>query len=167
MDFIDKNIILSLALVVFTAVSINITRFLLIKIGTSKKISQKRVYYVTKSINFLIILVSLVLFIFIWSVSLDGLLVFTSSLFAVLGVALFAQWSILSNLTSSIVIFFSSPARIGDKIKIVDGDNSIEGEILEMELFHIKIKDKDDNLVVYPNSLFLQHPVIKVVTNKG
>lgn len=167
MDFIDKNIGLSIALIVITFISMNIVKFLLVKIGEAKKISTKRVYYVTKSINFLIVLIALVLFIFIWSVSLDGLLVFTSSIFAVIGVALFAQWSILSNLTSSIVIFFSSPARIGDEIKVVDGDNSIEGQILEMELFHIKIKDKDDNLVVYPNSLFLQHPVIKVVTNKG
>jgi len=98
----------------------------------------------------------------IWSVSLSGLLVFASSIFAVIGVALFAQWSILSNLTSSIIIFFSFPSRIGDYIKILDGDNSIEGKIIEIELFHIRILDHDDNIVIYPNNLFMQKPIIKL-----
>ncbi len=159
---IDQNIILTLVLVVSTFIVLNGLKYFLKKIGNSKKVSQKRIYYVAKSISILIIILSLFFLALIWSVSLSGLLVFASSIFAVIGVALFAQWSILSNLTSSIIIFFSFPSRIGDYIRIVDGDNSIEGKIIEIELFHIRILDKDENIVIYPNNLFMQRPIIKM-----
>ena len=42
------------------------------------------------------------------------------------------------------------------------GDNSITGEIVDITLFHILIKDNDKNLVCYPNSLAVQKAVIKI-----
>jgi small-conductance mechanosensitive channel len=145
-----------------TLIILSGSKYFLRKIGNSKKVSQRRIYYVAKSISILIIFISMFFLALIWSVSLSGLLVFASSIFAVIGVALFAQWSILSNLTSSIIIFFSFPSRIGDYIKILDGDNSVEGKIIEIELFHIRILDHDDNIVIYPNNLFMQKPIIKL-----
>lgn len=158
----DKNIILTIILILITFVILNLSRYFLKKIGNTKSVSHKRVYYISKSISILIVIVAIFCLALIWSVSFDGVLVFASSIFAVIGVALFAQWSILSNLTSSIIIFFSFPSRIGDNIRIVDGDNSIEGKIIEIELFHIKILDKDKNIVIYPNNLFIQKPIIKL-----
>jgi len=159
---INQNIIFTVILIVVTLIILSGSKYFLRKIGNSKKVSQRRIYYVAKSISILIILISMFFLALIWSVSLSGLLVFASSIFAVIGVALFAQWSILSNLTSSIIIFFSFPSRIGDYIKILDGDNSIEGKIIEIELFHIRILDHDDNIVIYPNNLFMQKPIIKL-----
>lgn len=89
-------------------------------------------------------------------------MVFASSVFAVVGVALFAQWSILSNATASVLIFFSFPARVGDCIKVIDGDNSVEGEIVEIALFNTQLKDYYNNTVIYPNNLLLQKPVQKI-----
>lgn len=162
----DRNIILTIILVVATFAVLSGTKYFLRKIGNSKRVSQRRIYYVSKSISLLIIIVSLFFLALIWSVSLGGVVVFASSIFAVIGVALFAQWSILSNLTASIIIFFSFPSRIGDYIKIVDGDNSMEGKILEIELFYIKMLDKDNNIVIYPNNLFIQKPIIKMKNDK-
>ncbi|NIW50111.1 MAG: mechanosensitive ion channel, partial [Gammaproteobacteria bacterium] len=70
-----------------------------------------------------------------------GLLVFASSFFAIVGVALFAQWSILSNITASVIIFFTSNAKIGDKIKVVDGDNTVSGIIRDIGLFYTLLVD--------------------------
>ena len=75
---------------------------------------------------------------------------------------MFAQWSILSNVTASIIIFFTFPARVGDSIRIVDGDNSVEGKIKEISLFQIELNDQDGNLIMYPNNLLLQKPVVKI-----
>lgn len=158
----EQKIIFTIILIIATFIVLSSSKYFLKKIGNSKRVSQKRIYYVAKSISILIIIVALFFLALIWSVSLSGLLVFSSSVFAVIGVALFAQWSILSNLTSSIIIFFSFPSRIGDYIKILDGDNSIEGKIIEIELFHIKIMDSDENIVIYPNNLFMQRPIIKM-----
>lgn len=88
--------------------------------------------------------------------------VFLSSAFAVLGIALFAQWSILSNITAGILIFFNFPYRVGDIVQIANKDFDLTGMIEEITTFHVLIRHADGNLITYPNSLILQTPVIKL-----
>ncbi len=83
-------------------------------------------------------------------------------MFAITGVALFAQWSLLSNITASLVIFFNFPARVGDKIRIMDKDDTVEGSIKEITLFQVELIDKEGNRIFYPNNLLLQRPVQKL-----
>jgi small-conductance mechanosensitive channel len=87
---------------------------------------------------------------------------FVSSAFAVLGVALFAQWSILSNLTAGILIFFVFPYKVGERIRIVDADEDISGILQEVALFHLLIKRDNGDTITYPNSLVLQRAVLKL-----
>ena len=89
------------------------------------------------------------------------LAVFFSSVFAVVGVALFAQWSILSNVTASLIIFFGFPYRVGDWIKVVDKDEEILGQIHEISSFHVIITRVTGDMVTYPNSMMLQKGVIR------
>ena len=158
----NTNIILTILLIFGTLVSLNASRYFLRKVGELKKVGTKRIYYVSKIIYILIMLVSLFVLALIWSVSLNGVLIFGSSIFAVIGVALFAQWSILSNITSSVIIFFNFPTKVGDKIMILDGDNSVTGTIIEISLFQIEVLDDENNIVLYPNSLFIQKPIKKL-----
>ncbi|MEP1446099.1 MAG: mechanosensitive ion channel domain-containing protein [Paraglaciecola sp.] len=89
-------------------------------------------------------------------------IVFLSSAFAVLGIALFAQWSILSNITAGILIFFNFPYRVGDTVRIANKDFDLSGMIEEITTFHVLIRHADGDLITYPNSLILQTPVIKL-----
>ena len=82
-----------------------------------------------------------------------------SSVLTVIGVALFAQWSILSNITSGFIVLFSFPFKIGDTIKIHDKDFPIEGEIISIHTFYTLVKTLEGEMVTYPNSLFLQKGV--------
>ncbi|MEO7317231.1 MAG: mechanosensitive ion channel domain-containing protein [Ginsengibacter sp.] len=82
-----------------------------------------------------------------------------SSIFAVIGIALFAQWSILSNVTSGVIMFFTFPYKIGDFIKIHDGDHSLYGYIEEIRSFHVVLKTTDQEIITFPNSLLLQKGV--------
>ncbi|MBN2815789.1 MAG: mechanosensitive ion channel [Campylobacterales bacterium] len=157
----STEILLTTLLVIATIVTLKSLNFFFNKIGKFKRVSEKRVYYINKTFSLLIIIISFLFLAFIWSVNLSGLLIFASSIFAVIGVALFAQWSILSNVTSSIIIFFTFPSRVGDKVQVVDGENSVSGEIVEISLFQIEIKDEDGNTVFYPNNLFMQKPIKK------
>lgn len=157
------NLMLTAIVIISTLITFKISNYLIRKIGKSKKIVLKRVYYVSKFIHFITVFIALMTLAVVWNMQLGGIMVFASSIFAVIGVALFAQWSILSNLTSSIIIFFTFPARVGDKIKIIDGDNSITGEIIEISLFHIEVEDEDKNIILYPNNLFIQKPILKIL----
>jgi len=159
---LTTNVILTLTIIIISFLISKASDYFITRFGEKKKIIPKRIYYVSKFLHALIILIILMALAIVWNVQLGGVMVFASSIFAVIGVALFAQWSILSNLTSSIIIFFTFPSRIGDDIKIIDGDNTIVGEIIDISLFQIVILDKEGNTILYPNNLFIQKPIMKV-----
>lgn len=156
------NVLWSLAIIVGVYVSLRLFKRVLNKMAIGKKVHIKRLFYIQKVFEILFIVVAMIAMAFVWSVDLKGVSLFASSIFAIIGVAMFAQWSILSNVTASIIIFFTFPARVGDKIKIVDGDNSVEGVIQEISLFQIELIDSEENLILYPNNLILQKPVIRI-----
>ncbi|MFT6133806.1 MAG: small-conductance mechanosensitive channel [Cyclobacteriaceae bacterium] len=95
----------------------------------------------------------------IWEISFQGLSFYFASIFTIVGVALFANWSILSNLTASVIIFFFLPYKVGDTIKVVDGESSVTGIIRDIGLFQIVILTDDKRQVAYFNNLFLQKPI--------
>ena len=162
----SNEIILTLILLVGTVLCLKFLAYTIHKLGSIKNVGEKRIFYISKILSFIMVLISFLLLAIIWSVSLSGVLIFASSVFTVIGVALFAQWSILSNITASIVIFFTFPARVGDSIKIIDGDNTVEGKIVEIALFHIELIDGEGETILYPNNLFMQKPIRKIHQNK-
>jgi small-conductance mechanosensitive channel len=157
-----SNILWSIAAVIVAYAGYRLFKRILEKMARRKGVAEKRLFYIEKVFEVLFAVTALIVVAFIWSVDIKGISVVASSVFAIIGVAMFAQWSILSNVTASIIIFFTFPARVGDKIRIVDGENSIEGTIQEISLFQIELKDSDSHTVLYPNNLLLQKPVVKL-----
>lgn len=127
------------------------------------EVLEHRTNLIIKYINLLLVILALLSITIIWGVKKDQILLFISSVFAVVGVASFAQWSILSNITAGIIIFFSYPFKIGDKIKIHDKDFPIEGEIYDIKAFYIVLRTIDGEMITYPNNLLMQKG-ISVVT---
>ncbi|MBU0719905.1 mechanosensitive ion channel family protein [bacterium] len=158
----SSSLLFTLGVILLTYIGMVATRRILKKIANARNILPKRIFFVQKVFETLFIIIGLIVLTFVWGINIEGISVFASSVFAIVGVALFAQWSILSNVTASIIIFFTFPAGVGDRVRIVDGDGSVEGEILEIALFQIEIRDADGNKVLYPNNLLLQKPVIKL-----
>ncbi|OYQ46046.1 mechanosensitive ion channel domain-containing protein [Flavobacterium aurantiibacter] len=92
----------------------------------------------------------------IWGVNSDDLFVTFTSLLTILGVAFFAQWSILSNITSGIILLFSLPFKIGDTVKILDKDYPIEAEIEDIKAFHTYLRTKSGEIITIPNTVMMQ-----------
>ena len=126
------------------------------KYAKSNSILEHRTNLVIKYIHLLINILAFTSIIIIWGVKKDQILLITSSVFAVVGVASFAQWSILSNISAGIIIFFSYPFKIGDKIKIHDKDFPVEGEIMDVKAFYIILQSIDGEMITYPNNLLMQ-----------
>lgn len=123
------------------------------------KLNQKlehRTTLVIKYIHLLINILVIIALILIWGVQTKDIFIALSSITTVVGVAMFAQWSILSNITSGIILFFSFPFKIGDIIKIHDKDFPIEAEIEDIGAFHVFLKTIDGEKIIYPNNLLLQ-----------
>lgn len=140
--------------------SVRFARRSVLSYGQARHVSLYRIKYISKTVTIALLAFYAIILANISGLEYSQITIFLSSVFAVIGVALFAQWSILSNITASLIIFFGFPYRVGDRIKILDKDDDITGEIEEITLFHVLIR-RDQELITYPNILILQKGVIK------
>ncbi len=136
--------------IVRKVISLHTTRFDL-------DLSRKK--YANKFFNFVWSLLFLVVLGIIWDVSVRGLSIYFASFFTVAGVALFATWSMLSNITASVILFFNFPFKIGSKITIMDKDNSVTGTVLDITFFCIQLLTEEGDLVSYPNNMAIQKSI--------
>ena len=160
------TLILTASVIAGLLIVIKLSTKILFGIAKRKQVPEKRIYYINRFFNLFYIIAALFTIAFVWSVDIKGLSLIASSVFAIIGVALFAQWSILSNVTASIIIFFTFPAKVGDRVRILAGDNTVEGRVREIALFQIEIIDDEGNIILYPNNLLLQNPVVKILPKK-
>ncbi len=154
----DKIISSAIVLIVFFVFRI-VVGIIVRGIGKSKKILVSRAKIVARYFSVSLFLLTLLIVGFIFGIDIDDLVVVFSSVFAVIGLALFASWSILSNVTSGIILFFSFPYKIGDKIKIHDKEFEIEAVIEDIRSYQIHLRKDNGDLVTYPNSMLLQKAV--------
>jgi small-conductance mechanosensitive channel len=117
---------------------------------------ERRTNLVIKYLHLLINILLLIALVIIWGVNAKDIIIAVSSLATIVGVAMVAQWSILSNITSGIILFFSYPFKIGDTIHIHDKDFPVIAEIEDIGAFYISMINKEGELVIYPNNLLLQ-----------
>ena len=78
----------------------------------------------------------------------------------VLGIAFFAQWSILSNITSSIILFFNHPLKIGQNIRVLDKEYDVEGKLIDISFFFMYIRNEEGYLITIPTSVALQKTMV-------
>jgi len=150
---------LSVAALLLILVFLSMTRRLITRFARKHAFHERRLFYVKKVNALIFVLFFLLLLSIIWGFDIQGLPVYFASFFGIVGIAFFASWSILSNITASLIIFFSYRIRIGDKIRIVDGDNSVTGKVRDMNMFTVIVESGEGQTVTYPNNLILQKPV--------
>ena len=157
MKILSVLICVTAYLFIIRAVNVTIRR-----LGENKQVSSVRIKYLLKTANIALFATFVFVACLVLGLGYSEISLFLSSVFAVVGVALFAQWSILSNITASMVIFFGFPYRVGDRIKVTDSDFDLSGTVEEISLFHVLIRTEEGNIITYPNTLILQKPVIKL-----
>ena len=161
-DFLDRNfypLLISLGLLIMHSVAKSVAKRAIKRHASKKDFDYSREIYIRKLINLAFTLLFITLIGAVWEISLQGLSIYFASIFTIVGAALFANWSILSNLTASVIIFFFLPYRVGDTIKVIDGDNSVKGIIKDIGLFQVIILTEDGRRVSYFNNLLLQKPI--------
>ncbi|MBK9400424.1 MAG: mechanosensitive ion channel [Bacteroidetes bacterium] len=103
----------------------------------------------------------------IWGLEQNEIALFASTILTALGIAFFAQWSLLSNITSSVILFFNHPLKLGDTIKMLDKEYPLEGEVTELTYFFIHLKTTSGETITIPNSLLLQKSIAVIEKKTG
>ncbi|MBK9593591.1 MAG: mechanosensitive ion channel [Crocinitomicaceae bacterium] len=132
---------------------------------SSYRISQKfhlgieRRRITTKIVNLLLLLIGTISIMGIWGLDQKELFVFLTSTLTVLGIGFFASWSILSNITSGLLLYFNHPLHIGDHVKIMDKEYPVEGILKDITMFFMHIETIDGEMVTIPNSVVTQKTI--------
>jgi len=158
-----KTELIQTAIVIVILIIIRFIAILAIrKLGRKSGINDARIQLINRYLTVTLFLIALLIEAFIFGTEYQDLAVVFSSVFAVIGIGLFAIWSILSNVTSGIIMFFSFPYKVGDKIKIHDTDFPVEAIIEDIRAFQLHLRLDNGDLVTYPNNLILQKAVTLV-----
>jgi len=114
---------------------------------------------IIKAVHLLSFLTVAIILSAIWGLQQNEIAVFVGTILTALGIAFFAQWSLLSNITSSLLLFFNHPLKIGDTLKVLDRDYPLEGEVSDLTYFFVHLKTESGETITIPNSILLQKSV--------
>lgn len=131
------------------------------KVASKFSYQKPRVKMIKKIINLFITIGALGILLLIWGVDQSEFIYYISTVLTILGIAFFAQWSIISNITSTLIIFFNHPAKIGDTITVFDKDYPIEGKISDIGVFFVILKTKEGEKITLPSNVFIQKMIKK------
>lgn len=167
MGLYSIKIIESLIVVLFFFLFRFIINRIINKTIIDKFIQNSRIRLIKRTINFMLFLIMVIILTIIWGVKHSDLALFIGSILTVIGVAMFAQWSLLSNITSSIILFFNHSVKIGDRIAIMETkDYEIRGQVINIGLFFVNLEIIDtQEEISLPNNIFIQKTIKKLHEN--
>lgn len=165
MKTLDIQIIETVIVAFAYIVSYFITKITINNFLKNTQLQRGRRKIMIKAFNLIFLLAAVLLIGAIWGLKQNQIALFASTILTAFGIAFFAQWSLLSNITSSIILFFNHPLKIGDTVEILDKEYSFEGEITDLTYFFLHLKLKNGKIITIPNSLLLQKS-IAITENK-
>ena len=150
-QIIESIIIVSCYIILYFILKIFINNFL-----KKTRLERNRRKMAIRSVQLFTTIAAIILLTGVWGFKQNEIALFASTIFTALGIGFFAQWSLLSNITSSILIFFNHPVKLGDYVKVLHKDYHYEGEVTEMNYFFVHIKTINNEIITIPNSHFFQ-----------
>ncbi len=131
--------------------------------NTSLQRARRKI--IVKALHLLATIVAAIFLTAVWGFRQNEIAAFASAVLTALGIAFFAQWSLLSNITSGIILFFNHPLKIGDTIRVMDKDYPFEGEITDLTYFFLHLKTDSGEIITIPNSQILQKSISVISTH--
>lgn len=166
MEQYQLNIVQTLGMMVILLVTRTVVSRIISKRLRIAEFSLQRKKITLKALNLLYTLFFIASLAGIWGLKGEQVLAFVTSILAVLGVGFFAQWSLLSNITSGIILYFNHPLKLGDQISIIDKDFPLKGTIIDISLFFLHVKDEEGVIFTLPNTVVIQKTITIVEKEK-
>lgn len=145
----------TLLVLLLTHIFIRLYRRYIERTSQRLHLAPQRSVGISKAGQTLIYLVAAAVISTVLGFGIKDVLFVTSSFFALVGIAFFAHWSILSNITASIILFFTFPYRIGDRL-LVEGDLKNCGVLKDVTLMYLKIQTEGGSYITLPANVAIQ-----------
>jgi len=159
MKTFDIQVIETVIVIITYIVSYFMTKITINNFLKNTQLQRGRRKIMIKVINMILLFACIILIGAIWGLKQNQIALFASTILTAFGIAFFAQWSLLSNITSGIILFFNHPLKIGDQIEVLDKDFAFCGEITDLTYFFIHLKTDNGKVLTIPNSLILQKSI--------
>src|SRR5262245_53085520 len=148
----------TVALIIFALIAIlalnRLLRGWLRRAETTVHLSYETALTLTRVVSGGLWLVTALLVLNLWGISVSGLWTLLASAIAVIGVGFLAVWTMVSNVTASFFISLWRPFRLGQTVEIMP--ENLKGRVIDRSLMYTVLRDADGNLLHLPNNLFFQ-----------
>jgi small-conductance mechanosensitive channel len=99
-------------------------------------------------------LITAMLILNLWGVSVSGLWTLLVSAAAVIGVGFLAVWTIISHVTANIFITIWRPFQLGQTIELLP--ENLKGRVIDRNMMFTVVREDSSALLHIPNNLFFQ-----------
>lgn len=158
LDIDATTILLSIALLIGAWILVVAMRRLLQswlgRLGGLIHVPDATALAVTRLVTGALWLVTLMLVLGLWGVSVGGLWTVLVSAIAVVGVGFVANWAMVSNFTASIFIAVWRPFQLGDMVEVIP--ENLKGRLVGRNMMFVVLREESGAEVHIPNNLFFQ-----------
>lgn len=154
----QDSIIVSLVVLVASVLVFLIVRYFLKRIAKSLNLPASQLKGISSIIKLVLIIIAITAIIFQFS-QVSGIAASAISVAAgtVIG---FSSRNTISNVIAGILLLSSRPFKIGDRIRTLEEDESLIGDVIEITIIYTKIKTIRNELVTIPNQTLLENQII-------
>lgn len=159
MEQVTWNIIFSVGSALLMLLLKQIVKYVIRKRWRKAQFLEQRKHATIRLMNFIILLVEVIILAGVWGLEGTQIFAFITSALTVLGVAFFAQWSLLSNITAGLILYFNHPLKLGDHISFVEKDYPLKGTVEDIGFFFVYIKDASGEIFTIANTVIVQKTI--------
>jgi small-conductance mechanosensitive channel len=123
-------------------------------LATRTRLAPAELLPLKKVLNSILYLITVVLILTVFGVNLGGLWAVMSTILAMVAIGFVAVWSLLSNVSSTLIILFFRPFAIGDELEFVG--EPVKGKVIDLNFLYTTLRAEDGAFIQIPNNLFFQ-----------
>ncbi len=102
-------------------------------------------------------IIALVLILGVFGFEISGIWAMVSTVLGLVAIGFVAVWSLLSNISSTLLILLLRPFQIGDDIELAD--DSVQGRVIDLNFFFITLLNHEGKFFQIPTNLFFQKAI--------
>lgn len=154
----QDSIAISLVIIAVSVVVFLVIRYSLKRIAKSLNLPESQLKGISSIVKLVLIIIVVTAIIFQFS-SVSGIAASAISVAAgtVIG---FSSRNTISNVIAGILLLSSRPFKIGDRIRTLEEDENLIGDVIEITIIYTKIKTIRNELVTIPNQTLLENQII-------